>query len=93
MKMRNNNMGKKPILRRCIACNNQKDKRELIRIVKPKDEELQIDLTGKKNGRGAYICKNEECLNKIIKSKKFEKIFEIEIDEKFYENLKGVILG
>ena len=86
-------MGKKPILRRCIACSEQKDKSEMIRIVKPKDEELQIDLSGKKNGRGAYICKSEECLNKALKSKRFEKNFEIEIDEKFYENLKEYILG
>ena len=86
-------MGKKPILRRCIACNEQKNKNELIRIVKPKDEELQIDLTGKKNGRGSYICRNEECLKKVIKSKRLEKTFELKIEEKFYESLRGVILG
>ena len=82
-------MGKKPILRRCIACCEQKDKSEMIRIVKPKDEDLQIDLTGKKNGRGAYICKSEECLNKAIKSKRFE----INISKEFYESLKEFILG
>ncbi len=86
-------MGKKPILRRCIACLEQKDKLEMIRIVKPKDEDLQIDLSGKKNGRGAYICKSEECLNKAIKSKKFEKNFEIEINKEFYDSLKEYILG
>ena len=84
---------KKPILRRCISCNEQKDKNELIRIVKPKDEEIQVDLTGKKNGRGAYICKSEDCLNKAKKSKKFERTFEIEIKEDFYESLRGIILG
>ena len=77
----------------CIACNNQKEKNELVRIVKPKDEELQVDSTGKKNGRGAYICKSEECLNKAIKSKRFEKTFEVEINEDFYESLKRYILG
>lgn len=86
-------MGKKPILRRCVACGEQKEKNELIRIVKPKDEEIQVDLNGKKNGRGAYICKNEECLKKIIKTKKLERDFEIEINENFYENLRGIILG
>ena len=86
-------MGKKPILRRCIACLEQKDKLEMIRIVKPKDEDLQIDLSGKKNGRGAYICKSEECLNKAIKSKRFEKNFEIEINKEFYDSLKEYILG
>ena len=86
-------MGKRPILRRCIACLEQKDKLEMIRIVKPKDEDLQIDLSGKKNGRGAYICKSEECLNKAIKSKRFEKNFEIEINKEFYDSLKEYILG
>ena len=85
-------MAKKPVLRRCIACYEQKEKNEMIRIVKPKEENLQIDLTGKKNGRGAYICKSEECLNKAIKSKKFERTFEIEINENFYERLRGIII-
>ena len=84
---------KKPILRRCIACTEQKEKNELIRIVKPKEEDLQIDLTGKKNGRGAYICKDEECLKKVIKSKKLNRTFEIEVKEEFYESLRGIILG
>jgi len=85
---------KKPILRRCIACSAQKEKGEMIRMVKPKDESLQIDLNGKKNGRGAYICKNEDCLNKAMKSKKLEKTFEIDIiDKDFYESLRGMILG
>ena len=86
-------VNKKPILRRCISCNEQKEKKELIRIVKPKDEEIQIDLSGKKNGRGAYICKKEECLNKAIKAKKFERCFEIQIEKDFYERLRGIILG
>ncbi|MBR1540456.1 MAG: YlxR family protein [Clostridia bacterium] len=84
---------KKPVLRRCISCNEQKEKNEMLRIVKPKEEDLQVDLTGKKNGRGAYICKSEECLNKAIKSKKFERTFEIQIDKEFYESLRGIILG
>ena len=86
-------MGKKPILRRCIACSEQKEKSEMLRIVKPKGEKLQVDLTGKKNGRGAYICKSEECLNKAIKSNRFEKTFEIEVEKEFYESLKEYILG
>ncbi|MBR2289551.1 MAG: YlxR family protein [Clostridia bacterium] len=84
---------KKPVLRRCIACQNQKEKNEMIRIVKPKDEDLQVDLTGKKNGRGAYICKSEDCLNKAFKAKKLERTFEIEVSEDFWESLRGVILG
>ena len=84
---------KNPILRRCISCNTQKEKSELIRIVKPKDEDLQIDLTGKKDGRGAYICKNEECLKKAQKSQKLDKAFGIEVKEDFYESLRGIIFG
>lgn len=83
---------KKEILRRCIVCQEQKDKKELLRIVKPKEENIQIDLTGKKNGRGAYICKSENCLNKLKKTKKLEKVFEINISDEFYESLRGVIV-
>ena len=83
---------KKEILRRCIVCQEQKDKKELLRIVKPKEENIQIDLTGKKNGRGAYICKSENCLNKLKKTKKKEKVFEINISDEFYESLRGVIV-
>lgn len=84
---------KKPILRRCISCNSQKDKSEMVRIVKPKDEELQIDLTGKKSGRGAYICKNADCLNKLLKSKKLERTFETKVNDEFYEDLRRIIFG
>ena len=53
---------------------------------------IEPDLTGKKNGRGAYICKNEECLNKLIKSKRLERIFEKEISSELYESIRGVII-
>ena len=85
-------MNKKKPARRCMGCNESKEKNELIRIVKSKDGIVEIDLTGKKNGRGAYICKNEECLNKIIKTKRIEKVFEQSIDQNLYENLRGVIV-
>lgn len=79
-------------LRRCMACNEQKEKKDLLRIVKTQDGVLEIDLSGKKNGRGAYICKNEECLNKVKKTKKFERVLNISIDESFYESIRGVII-
>ena len=79
--------------RTCMACNKQMPKQELLRIVKSKDGTVDVDLTGKKNGRGAYICKDEECLNKMIKSKRLEKIFEMQIDDNLYENIRGVISG
>ena len=86
-------INKKKPLRKCMACNEQHEKNELLRIVKSKDGIVDIDLTGKKNGRGAYICKKEECLDKVIKSKRLEKIFEKEISQELYENIRGVILG
>ncbi len=79
--------------RTCIGCNTVKDKNELIRIVKNKENEINVDRTGKMNGRGAYICDNIECLEKAIKTKKLERTFEMKIDDEIYENLRGVISG
>lgn len=84
---------KKKPARRCMACNEQKEKNELLRIVRTPEKKIELDLTGKKNGRGAYICKNENCLNKITKSKRLENILEIQIDPSFYEEIRGVING
>ena len=78
--------------RTCIGCNSQKNKKDLIRVVKNKDGEISIDKTGKANGRGAYICDNVDCLEKAIKTKRLEKIFETKISEEIYENLRGVIV-
>lgn len=78
--------------RTCIGCNSQKNKNDLIRIVKNKEGIISIDKTGKANGRGTYICNNIECLEKVIKSKRLEKTFETKISEEIYENLRGVIL-
>lgn len=79
--------------RTCIGCNSKKDKKELIRVVKNKDGEISIDLTGKKDGRGIYLCKSEECLNKAIKNKRISRTFEMEIDENIYESLRKFING
>lgn len=70
----------------------KKSKNDLIRIVKNKNDEINIDRTGKLDGRGAYICDNIQCLEKIIKSKRLEKIFDKEISNEIYEKLRGVIL-
>ena len=78
--------------RTCIGCNSQKNKKDLIRIVKNKEGIISIDRTGKANGRGAYICDNIECLENAIKTKRLEKIFETSISNKIYENLRGVIV-
>lgn len=77
--------------RTCMGCNEKKDKKDLIRIVK-KGDNLSIDRTGKMEGRGAYICDNIDCLEKVIKSKRLERALDIKIEEKIYENLRGVIL-
>ena len=83
---------KKQPERRCVACNEKKEKRELLRIVKTPENKIEVDLTGKKNGRGAYICKKEECLNKAINTGKLEKVFERKIENEIYDNIRGVII-
>lgn len=80
-------------MRMCIACRQMQDKRNLLRIVKDKTEGVSVDLTGKKNGRGAYICKDEECLKKCIKQKSFNKAFQTNIDDSIYSQIQEVILG
>ena len=85
-------MVKKQPQRTCMGCNSKKDKKDLIRIVKNKDNQISIDKTGKKEGRGAYICDDIQCLEKVIKTKRLEKIFDMKISEEIYENLRGVIL-
>ena len=75
-----------------MGCNSKKDKKDLIRIVRNKEGIISIDRTGKAQGRGAYICDNIECLNKVIKSKRLEKVFDVKIPEEIYENLRGVMI-
>lgn len=78
--------------RTCIGCNEKRDKKDLIRIVKNKENEICIDRTGKMPGRGAYLCDNIECLNKAIKTKRLERTFEMTIDNEIYESLRGVMI-
>lgn len=79
--------------RTCIGCNTKKDKKEFIRIVRNKDGNISIDKTGKTAGRGAYLCDDITCLEKAIKAKRLEKVFETRIDEKIYQELRGVMVG
>lgn len=76
-----------------MACNLRKNKYDLIRIVKTKDGKILVDKTSKLNARGAYICKNIDCLNKLIKNNRICKIFKKDIDNKIYEDIRGVIIG
>lgn len=83
---------KKMPQRTCIGCNVKKDKNEFIRIVKNKNGEINIDKTGKMPGRGAYLCDNIECLEKAIKTKRIDKVFETQIEQDIYEKLRGVMI-
>lgn len=76
-------------MRMCLGCQEMKPKKELIRVVKNKEDEISVDFTGKKAGRGAYICKNVECFQKARKAKRFERAFEALISEEVYSALQN----
>lgn len=78
-------------MRTCIGCREQKPKKELIRVLRNKENQIFIDLTGKANGRGAYLCRSKDCLDKAIKSKALNRAFSTEIDKETYEKLKESI--
>lgn len=82
---------KKIPMRKCIGCNEAKSKKELVRIVKTPEGEICVDLTGKKNGRGAYICNSSECLKKAKKAKRLERTFECVISDEVYDEAERVL--
>ena len=73
--------------RRCVGCNNMKDKKELIRVVRSAEGEVSIDKVGKKPGRGAYVCPTSECITKAVKEKRLEKALDVSIGTEVYEKL------
>lgn len=75
-------------MRRCVGCGETKEKKQLLRIVRSPDGEISIDLTGKKSGRGAYLCKNVSCLRKAKKSRRLEQNLESAITEEVYQRLE-----
>ena len=79
---------KKIPLRKCTGCNEMKPKKELIRVLKTPDEEIVLDKTGKKNGRGAYLCNSIECIKQTAKTKGLERSLQIKIPEEIYESLE-----
>ena len=83
---------KKIPMRMCIACKEMKPKRELLRIVKS-GEEISLDLTGKKNGRGAYICDNPECIARLKKQKLLNKVFSTAVDDEVYDKIEEEFLA
>lgn len=78
---------KKIPLRKCVGCHESKPKKELIRIVRSSEGEISVDATGKKQGRGAYICPSEACLKKALKAKAFDKTFEAKVPDEIYSKL------
>lgn len=81
-------MQKKIPLRKCLGCQEMKNKKELIRIVKNKENLFFVDGTGKMNGRGAYICNDVNCLERALKTKGLERTFQAEIPQDVYDQIK-----
>lgn len=79
---------KKIPLRQCIGCGESKSKKEMIRILKTETEGIILDPTGRKNGRGAYICPSSECLKKAIKSRGLDRSFKMQVPKEVYETLE-----
>jgi predicted RNA-binding protein YlxR (DUF448 family) len=73
--------------RKCVACHEQKNKKQLIRIVRTPQTEVQIDITGKKSGRGAYLCRNVSCFQLAKKQRSLDRVLKIEIINDIYDTL------
>ena len=85
-------MEKKVPMRRCVACKTVKPKKELIRIVKS-GEEISLDKTGRKNGRGAYICNDPSCVEKLKKQKILNRVFSMQVDMPVYDKILEDFFG
>lgn len=77
--------------RMCIGCREKKPKRELVRIVRSPEQEITVDFTGKKPGRGAYVCVSSECLKKLIRSKGLDRALQVPIESEIWESLANAI--
>lgn len=88
-----NNIVKKIPERKCMGCNEKKPKKELVRVVRTPEGEVLLDLTGKKSGRGAYICPAVSCYEKALKTKRLERCLEVEIPNSVYEAVKAELRG
>ena len=86
-------MQKKIPQRQCMGCRERKAKREMIRVVRSPEGDVSLDFGGKKNGRGAYICPNMECLKKAIRSKALDRSLEVTIPEEVYARLEKEMEG
>jgi len=74
----------------CIACRQMKDKKELLKIVKTNENQISLDITGKKPGRGAYICSSEDCHKKLNKQKLLNKAFSMSVEPQVYEKIEEI---
>ncbi len=81
-------MSKKIPMRQCVGCGEMKSKKEMMRVLKTAEDHIVLDVTGKKNGRGAYLCISAECLKKARKNKGLERSFHMSIPEEIYESLE-----
>lgn len=81
-------MTKKIPMRQCIGCGEMKSKKEMMRILKTSEGEIALDDTGRKNGRGAYLCFSKECLLRAVKTKGLERSFQMRIRPEVYERLE-----
>ncbi|MCD8075275.1 MAG: YlxR family protein [Lachnospiraceae bacterium] len=83
--------GKKIPTRKCTGCQEMKSKRELLRVLRTPEGEIVVDATGRKNGRGAYLCRSLDCLEKAVKNKGLERSLKCAVPEDTYESLKKEI--
>ena len=74
-------------MRKCVGCGEMKSKKEMLRVLKTTEEEFVLDATGKKNGRGAYLCFSKDCFEKAVKNKGLERSFKQAIPKEVYEKL------
>lgn len=81
-------MNKKVPMRQCVGCGEMKGKKEMMRVLKTAEGDIVLDVTGKKNGRGAYLCKSMECLKKARKGKCLERSFKMNIPNEVYDSLE-----
>ena len=79
---------KKVPMRKCVGCQEMKSKKEMMRVLKTSEDTFELDATGKKNGRGAYLCFSKECFEKAVKNKGLERSFKQAIPEEVYEKLE-----
>lgn len=75
-------------MRKCVGCGEMKNKKEMMRVLKTAEDTIILDTTGRKNGRGAYLCFSGQCLEKAVKNKGLERSFKTAVPQEVYESLK-----